>query len=674
MRRGPGPHGRPERRRLDIDRRPEIDRRLRLTRRLEVARRRGLGRRRRQGRLTQVRSGRHAAGRGSRDRGLCPRDLPDNHRRLPAGHLGGQRLDPAAGVLHLLRQGALGGGEDERDPPVLHLDVAGLGGHRPVKEPPFALQLDEEPLLQAGRRPGGGRGRGGHGRGPRGLARGRGGRRRGPHGRGRGGRGRGPRGRGRRSRGADRRRCRRSRRGSGGRRGGTRGPTRLARRAATRRRRSCRRRGAPDPGRGSLPARRAALPRAARPSGGRPRRIEPAGPIEQLGQRHQPPQVNPAQHRHLEVVARLRRVADVELGPRQHVEPAQQVLPREPVRERLQALALGVGGDLGVGDAARVHLQHHQVAHQPGELAAHRAQVVPRLDETAGQVEDPVGRLRRHRLRHVEHRVAGHQPQHRRHLGGAYRLAREGDDLVEGALGVAHAAAGGAGDQREAGLVDGDLLRLHNLPELLGDGGGADGAELEDLRARENRVGNLVEQGRRHDEHDVRRRLLDRLEQGVERARRELVHLVDDEDLVAVADRGDGQPRDDHLADVVDLGVGGGVDLEHVDVAPLGHLAAHVALAAWVGRGPLDAVQGAGENAGRRRLAHPPRPREHERLGDPLAGDGVAQGLGDPALAHDVVEALRPPLAGENLIGHAVRGRRAPAATRKSLRHMSVTT
>ena len=64
---------------------------------------------------------------------------------------------------------------------------------------------------------------------------------------------------------------------------------------------------------------------------------------------------------------------------------------------------------------------------------------------------------------------------------------------------------------------------------------------------------------------------------------RELVDFVDDEDLVAVADRRDRQPGDHHLADVVDAGVAGRVDLEHVDVAPLRDLDARVALAARLG-------------------------------------------------------------------------------------------
>ena len=64
--------------------------------------------------------------------------------------------------------------------------------------------------------------------------------------------------------------------------------------------------------------------------------------------------------------------------------------------------------------------------------------------------------------------------------------------------------------------------------------------------------------------------------------------FVDDEDLVAVADRTDGEAVDDHVAHVVDAGVRGGVDLEHVEVAALGDFDAHVADAARLGVGPFS--------------------------------------------------------------------------------------
>ena len=105
----------------------------------------------------------------------------------------------------------------------------------------------------------------------------------------------------------------------------------------------------------------------------------------------------------------------------------------------------------------------------------------------------------------------------------------------------------------------------------------------------------------------------------------ELVHLVDDEHLVAVAHGRDRQPGDDHLADVVDAGVAGGVDLEDVDVAPLRDLDAGVALAARIGRRPLHAVQRPRQDARGRGLADAARAGEDERLRDPAAGQRVAQ-------------------------------------------------
>ena len=50
-------------------------------------------------------------------------------------------------------------------------------------------------------------------------------------------------------------------------------------------------------------------------------------------------------------------------------------------------------------------------------------------------------------------------------------------------------------------------------------------------------------------------------------------------------------------------------------------------------------------------LPTPRGPAEDERLGDAVGGNRVAQRLRDAALADDVIEPLRPPLAGEDLIG-----------------------
>ena len=128
--------------------------------------------------------------------------------------------------------------------------------------------------------------------------------------------------------------------------------------------------------------------------------------------------------------------------------------------------------------------------------------------------------------------------------------------------------------------------------------------------------------------------------------------LVDDEDLVAIADGNDAEPAHDDVADLVHLRVGRGVDLEDVDVAPFGDLAARVAAAARIRGRPRLAVQRAREDARGGRFADAARAGKHERLGEAFGRDRVTQRLGDAALADHVGEALGTPFARENLVGH----------------------
>ena len=127
--------------------------------------------------------------------------------------------------------------------------------------------------------------------------------------------------------------------------------------------------------------------------------------------------------------------------------------------------------------------------------------------------------------------------------------------------------------------------------------------------------------------------------------------FVDDEDLEAVAHRCYRQAGDDDVPDLVDLGVGGGVDLEDVHVAALGDLDAGVADAAGIRGRALDAIEAARKDPRRRRLADAARPGEDERLGNAAGGDRVAQRLRHAALADDLVEPLRSPLPGDDLVG-----------------------
>ncbi len=97
-------------------------------------------------------------------------------------------------------------------------------------------------------------------------------------------------------------------------------------------------------------------------------------------------------------------------------------------------------------------------------------------------------------------------------------------------------------------------------------------------------------------------RLLQRLEHGVEGVLRQHVDFVDDVDLIAACGRrvlGVFQ----HLAHVVDAGVGGGIDLDQVDEPAGLDLLAGGADAAGLSADAGLAIQAAGQDAGQGGLA-----------------------------------------------------------------------
>ena len=137
--------------------------------------------------------------------------------------------------------------------------------------------------------------------------------------------------------------------------------------------------------------------------------------------------------------------------------------------------------------------------------------------------------------------------------------------------------------------------------------------------------------------------------------------LVQDDDLVAVA--GGAVPQAlGQVADLLHLRVGGGVDLDHVEIARFPDLGADQAGVARFGhRAPggavgAEAVQGLGEDSRGRRLADAADAGEEIGLRDAAVAQCVAQGGDDRLLADQVGERLRPPLAGQRLVGHDLNG------------------
>ncbi len=157
----------------------------------------------------------------------------------------------------------------------------------------------------------------------------------------------------------------------------------------------------------------------------------------------------------------------------------------------------------------------------------------------------------------------------------------------------------------------------------------------------------------------MRRRLLQRLQQSVERVAREHVDFVDDEDLGARLKRAEARLLDD-FAHIVHAGARGGVHLHHIRVAVGEDRRAIRADAAGIGGRPAGpvrphAVQRAGDDPRRRGLADPAHAGEHEGMGDAPCGEGVAQGAHHRFLSDQVVEGGRPVFAGEDAVGLGLR-------------------
>ncbi|MGY4449719.1 hypothetical protein ACVWZR_004379 [Bradyrhizobium sp. i1.3.1] len=139
------------------------------------------------------------------------------------------------------------------------------------------------------------------------------------------------------------------------------------------------------------------------------------------------------------------------------------------------------------------------------------------------------------------------------------------DRLVEQRQRVAHRAFRGAHDDAERLGLDLDVLLGRDIGEVLHQHVGLDPAQVKTLAARQHGDRNLADLGGREHEFGVLRRFLQRLQEGVERRRRQHVDFVDNVDLVAGAGRRVAHAVID-LADVVDAGVRGRVHLQHVHV------------------------------------------------------------------------------------------------------------
>ena len=328
---------------------------------------------------------------------------------------------------------------------------------------------------------------------------------------------------------------------------------------------------------------------------------------------------------------------------------------RGPVGQRFAFL----GGLAGAGDVAPGLQQGHGMNqfHQP----AHERK---RLDAKCVKIAHGAqqgGRLALQQQRQQPaHRSAVGQAQHLAHLCGRDQrraLAHFGvrDRLIEDREPVARRPFGRLGDQRQRIGFGRDAFRLDHMGEMSREQIRRDAAQIETLASRQNRHRHLVHLGRGEQELHMRRRLFQRLQQGVEGVLGEHMDFVDDVDLVARRHGGIAHGLND-FAHVVHAGMAGGVHFHHVDMAAFGNCPAGFADAAGVdGRAALpvraDAVQGFCDQARGRRLADAAHPGHQKGMRQSPAPDRIAQRLDHSILPDEFAEAARSIFARQDAIG-----------------------
>ena len=220
--------------------------------------------------------------------------------------------------------------------------------------------------------------------------------------------------------------------------------------------------------------------------------------------------------------------------------------------------------------------------HRIGAVAVEGAEQLQRLGRAAGH----------DRFEQGDGLAAVGEAEHVAHDLGLHRLAAVAlhQGLIQQGQAVADRALGGAGDQGQGVLFDLHPLAVGDAGEVFDEDFRLDAAQIEALAAGQDGHRHLADLGGGEDEFGVRRRLFQRLQQGVEGLVRQHVDFVEDIDLVARLDRRVADALDD-VADAVDARVGGGVHLDHVHM-----LAGHDGgvVAALIGQGQRRTVDGVG--------------------------------------------------------------------------------
>ena len=349
---------------------------------------------------------------------------------------------------------------------------------------------------------------------------------------------------------------------------------------------------------------------------------------------------NHARERNLERQARIRRRFQFGRQVAQHAEQTRQTIRPEQRQFAHQFAPLGIAhfqDNVGIGQRHDV-----QIADVLGQIARELSQIGSRFHELRRPAKARGHIALANGLHDLGQIVRIHPAQHALgHLKRNLALA-ERDKLLKRGQRVAHAAFSAMGDQ-----VKRLALELHVLGHADGaqprhDGLSRNAAEIETLAARVDGFGNLLGIGSSQHEYHVARRLFKRLEQRVERRRRQHVNLVDDVDLVPTARRSELNATDDLLAHILHARATCGVQFVHVGMLAVGNHRAIIARSVRLGRRAVLAQKRLGKQARRSGFAGAARAGEQVRVTYLILLDRVFDSAFDMLLANDVFEYLRP--------------------------------
>ena len=293
-----------------------------------------------------------------------------------------------------------------------------------------------------------------------------------------------------------------------------------------------------------------------------------------------------AEQQHFQPQTRLHALAQLLLAPLELGLPAQQRCLADTPGQIWQGAA-ELGRKAGELEPVGGYARQHQIPQQASQPLQHGRGFAAPLQQGADRLDQSQGLAGRQRFGQLQQLLFGHRPQQFPHRLGLHRRWQQAE-LIQQAFGVAQAALGPLSHHVQGFGGDADLFLLRDPAQVPLQGIQGDAAEIEALAAAEDGGQHPLGVGGGQHEHHPRRRLLQRFEQGVERRGGEHVALIHHIHLPAGLHRRKARALD-QLADVVHAGVGGGVDLDHIEGVAVGDRGAELTGAAGLRRRAIGA-------------------------------------------------------------------------------------